>query len=187
MITLFAGGAGFGLPEISPYCTKTEVHLQMAGLPYRKKDANPDELPKGQLPFIDDGGLIANSHFIREHIEIKYKIDLDAGLSPLERAQSWAIERMIENHFGWATVPARYLIKENFEKGPAHWFDDAPEAMRPALREDLLDEIKRRLWSVGLTRHSESEVVDLGVRSLVALAGDSRRQAISRRRPADLS
>ena len=29
MITLFAAGAGFGLPEISPYVTKTEVQLMI--------------------------------------------------------------------------------------------------------------------------------------------------------------
>ena len=30
MITLFGFGAGFGLPEISPFVTKTEVQLRMA-------------------------------------------------------------------------------------------------------------------------------------------------------------
>ena len=39
MITLFGFGAGFGLPEISPYVTKTEVQLKMAGLAYRKERA----------------------------------------------------------------------------------------------------------------------------------------------------
>jgi glutathione S-transferase len=170
MITLFSAGAGFDLPEVSPYCMKTEVQLQMAGLAYRKEGASPEASPKGQLPFIDDGELIADSTFIRVHIEQKYGFDFDAGLSPVERARAWAIERMIENHFAWTTLPGRFLVKENFAKGPARWFDGAPEDMRAGLREDLLDEIRRRLWSVGVTRHSEQENIDLGVRSLVALA-----------------
>ncbi len=32
MIILYGLGPGFDLPEISPFVTKTEVHLRMAGL-----------------------------------------------------------------------------------------------------------------------------------------------------------
>ena len=54
MITLYGFGAGFGLPEISPFVTKTEVQLNMAGLAYRKEKAMPPASPKGQLPYIAD-------------------------------------------------------------------------------------------------------------------------------------
>ena len=54
MITLYGFGAGFGLPEISPFVTKTEVQLKMAGLAYRKERAMPPASPKGQLPYIED-------------------------------------------------------------------------------------------------------------------------------------
>ena len=35
MITLYGFGTGFGLPEISPFVTKTEVQLKMADLRMR--------------------------------------------------------------------------------------------------------------------------------------------------------
>ena len=98
MITLFAAGAGFGLPEISPYVTKTEVQLMMAGLTYRKTIGSREAAPKGQLPWIEDAAqVIGDSTFIRVHIERRYDVDLDLGLSGKERAQAWAIERMVEN------------------------------------------------------------------------------------------
>ena len=79
MITLYGFGTGFGLPEISPFVTKTELQLKMAGLAYRKERAMPPASPKGQLPFIDDDGdRIADSTFIRAHIERKYGFDFDA-------------------------------------------------------------------------------------------------------------
>ena len=84
VITLYGFGAGFGLPEISPFVTKTEVQLKMAGLAYRKEKAMPPASPKGQLPYIvDEAESIANSTFIRAHIEGKYGFDFDA---PLESA-----------------------------------------------------------------------------------------------------
>ena len=89
MITLYGIGPGFGLPEISPYVTKTEVQLKMAGLDYRKVKGRAELSPKGQLPFIeDDGELVADSTFIRAHIEARYGVDLDAGLSRVERAET---------------------------------------------------------------------------------------------------
>src|ERR1700742_4006424 len=128
MITLYGFGAGFGLPEISPFVTKTEVQLKMAGLAYRKERAMPPASPKGQLPYIDDGGeSIADSTFIRAHIERKYGFDFDAGLDLRARAQAWAFERMIEHHVYWAMVGARWVDPDNFAKGPTHFFDGAPE------------------------------------------------------------
>ena len=137
-ITLYAFGEGFDLPEISPYCTKAEIHLMMAGLRYRKEKAMPDASPKGQLPFIvDDGEKIADSTFIRAHIEAKYGFDFDAGPDASARAQAWAIERMLENHFGFASGYFRWLDPVNFAKGPAHFFDHAPEAIRDSLCRDV--------------------------------------------------
>src|SRR6201996_7445407 len=115
MITLYGFGPGFGLPEISPYVTKTEVQLKMAGLAYVKVRAGPSDSPKDQLPFIgDDGERIADSTSIRAHIERKYRVDLDEGLTPDERAAAWAIERMMENHFGAAVIHQRWLVPANF-------------------------------------------------------------------------
>jgi glutathione S-transferase len=166
MITLYGIGPGFGLPEISPYVTKTEVQLKMAGLEYRKARGRPDLSPKGQLPFIDDGGeLISDSTFIRAHLEATYGVDLDAGLAPAERAQAWAIERMVENHLGWCMIHARWLLKANFDKGPSHFFDQAPEGVREAARLNVNANVR----AVGVGRHSDDEIADLGEKSLDAL------------------
>lgn len=174
MIALYGFGPGFGLPEISPYVTKAEVQLKMAGLDYRKLKGCPDASPKGQLPFIEDGGeLVADSTFIRAHIEGVYGADLDAGLSPVERAQAWALERMIENHLCWCMIHARWLLKPNFDKGPGHFFDGAPDGVREAVWRQVNANVK----TAGVGRHSDDEIADLGEKSLDALSrvlGDRR-------------
>jgi glutathione S-transferase len=171
MITLYGFGTGFGLPEISPFVTKTEVQLKMAGLDYRKARAMPPASPKGQLPFIDDDGqAVADSTFIRAHIERKYGFDFDAGLSREARAQAWAFERMIEHHVYWALVGARWVDPENFAKGPAHFFDGAPEDRRERLREDAQFRVAENYLLSGLGRHAPDDDVDLALRSIFALS-----------------
>jgi glutathione S-transferase len=171
MITLYGFGTGFGLPEISPFVTKTEVQLKMAGLAYRKERAMPPASPKGQLPFIEDEGVaVADSTFIRAHIERKYGFDFDDGLDRAERAQAWAFERMIEHHLYWALVGARWVDAENFAKGPAHFFDGAPEHRREKLREDAQFRVAENYLLSGLGRHAPDDDVELAVRSLLALS-----------------
>jgi len=167
MITLYGFGPYFGLPDASPYVMKTEIHLRMAGLPYRKDFTGFPRAPKGKLPYIEDGGvLIPDSTFIRAHIERRYGHDFDAGLDAAARAQAWAIERMLEDHLAWAQTHARWIIPENFEKGPARFFDGAPEGVREA----ALARVKAALHGHGMGRHSLDEVTALGARSLDALA-----------------
>ena len=171
MIVIYGFGPGFGLPEISPFVTKTEVQLKMAGLFYRKEKAKPTASPKGQLPFIeDDGEVIADSTFIRAHLEAKYAFDFDAPLSLQDRAQAWAFERMIEHHLYWAMVGARWVDPKNFAKGPAHLFDAAPEHLREKLREDAQFRVAENYLLSGLGRHAPDEDVDLAARSLLALS-----------------
>jgi glutathione S-transferase len=168
MITLYGAGAGFGLPEISPYVMKTEVQLKMAGLAYDKRRGTREEAPKGQVPFIDtdDGLRIGDSTFIRGYLERTFGLDFDEGLSARERAEAWAIERMMENHFSWAMTQSRWLDPENFAKGPSHFFDGAPAGVR----ESVLEQVRQNVFAVGLGRHTELESVALGVRSLAAVA-----------------
>ncbi len=110
MITLFAFGPAFGLPDPSPFVIKVETLLKMAALPYRVDTGSLGKAPKGKLPYIeDDGERIADSTFIRWHLEKKYQIDFDRGLSPEERAAAWAFEKMAEDNLYWTLVHARWV------------------------------------------------------------------------------
>jgi glutathione S-transferase len=171
MITLYAFGPAFGLPDPSPFVMKTAIQLQMADLPYRTDLTGFPFAPKGKLPYIsDEGQIIADSTFIRTHIERKYGVDLDDGLTARQRAEAWTIERMLEDHLVWAAGWFRWMVEENFQKGPAHFFDTAPEMARARLLEETRAKVRQAFWSQGVGRHSIDEIADLGSRSLTALA-----------------
>lgn len=159
------------MPETSPFVLKTEVHLKMARLPYEKAHCIPPQAPQGKVPYIEDQGeIISDSTFIRAHIERKYEVDLDEGLDAGQRAQSWAIERLLEDHLYFAMMWFRWIDPDNFAKGPAHFADRAPEAERAQLRQQMQASKVEDLRSHGLGRHSPEQIAVLGLRSIDALA-----------------
>jgi glutathione S-transferase len=167
MITLYAFGPFFGLPDPSPFVLKTLTQLRMSGLPHRLARGGPPSAPKGKLPYIeDDGAIIPDSVFIEEHLRRAHGVDLNAGLTPRQAALAWALERMLEDHLYWAILHARWANEANFAKGPSQFFAGAPEAVKTAARERAM----QNLYGHGMGRHSEAEVAHLAARDLAAAA-----------------
>src|SRR5215831_19981504 len=108
VITLHRFGPFLGTPDSSPFVIKVMVLLEFAGLAYRAVSSNPWKAPKRLLPFIEDEGeTIADSTLIRFHLERKYGIDFDAGLSAEQRAVAWCVERTCEEHLYFAMLESR--------------------------------------------------------------------------------
>jgi len=172
MITLFGFGPAFGLPDASPFVIKAHLLLKMAGQPYRLDRGGFRKAPKGKLPYIDDEGVIvADSAFIRFHLEKKYGIDFDAGLSAEQRGIAHAVEKLCEDHLYWFGVHYRWLVDENFVKGPARIFDMFPAPLRPLLKAMVRRGVRRTLKGQGTGRHKDDEKVLLVGRAAEALSG----------------
>ena len=134
MITLYGSGPNFGLPDASPFVTKAETLLRMSKLPFEKALMSFSKAPKGKIPYIeDDGQLLGNSTLIRWHLEKKYGIDFDQGLSAEQLAIAWAFEKMAEDNLYWASVYFRWMIDANFRKGPVNFFKGVPAPVRPVV------------------------------------------------------
>ena len=171
MITLYGVGPGFGLPEVSPFVTKTEVQLRMAGLPYRKEptgssgrrraSSRTSTIPARSCPIPPSSATIWSGPTA--------SISTRAS-APASAPIAWAVERMLENHLGWASSYFRWIVPENFAAGPAHLFDHAPEALRESLRREVQARIADRLFGQGMGRHSHEEIAELGTRTLWSLA-----------------
>ncbi|WP_108682200.1 glutathione S-transferase family protein [Methyloceanibacter sp. wino2] len=171
MITLYTFGPAFGLPDMSPFVTKAEMLLKLAGLDYRTDPNGFNKAPKGKLPYIDDDGeVIADSTFIRRHIERKYGIDFDKGLDAEQRATAWAFERMFEDHAYWTFLHARWVDQGNFDRGPRVYFERMPMPMRLIVPRIARRQLKAQIMGQGIGRHSDAEIVELGTRSLDAAA-----------------
>jgi glutathione S-transferase len=143
----------------------------MAGLPYAVDTGSLSKAPKGKLPYIvDDGQAIGDSTLIRWHLEKKYDMDFDRGLSAEQRAVAWAFEKMLDEHLYWAVVHARWMDDANFDKGPRIFFRKIPAPVRAFLLPMIRRQIRRALHAQGMGRHSGAEIVALGTRSIDASA-----------------
>ena len=171
MITLYTFGPASGLPDISPFVTKAEMLLKLARLDYQTDSNGFDKAPKGKLPYIvDDGEFIADSTFIRWHLEKKYGIDFDQGLDAEQRAIAWAFEKMFEDHVYWTVLHARWVDEENFNRGPRLFFQQMPMPMRLIVPYLARRQIKGQIKGHGMGRHSDAEIAALGKRTLDAAA-----------------
>ncbi|MEQ1613177.1 MAG: glutathione S-transferase family protein [Hyphomicrobiaceae bacterium] len=171
MITLYVFGPMLGLPDPSPMCMKVHALLKIAKLDYRVDTKGFKKAPKGKLPYIDDAGaIVADSTFIRWHVEEKYGIDFDKGLSPAERAQAWAFEKLCEDNLYWANMHDRWLDDANFARGPAKFFDSVPAPLRPLIRAAMLRKVRKNLHAQGTGRHSAAEISRLAIHGIDAIA-----------------
>ena len=172
MITLHTFGPNFGLPDPSPFVTKADVLLKMSGLPYTTVRSDVRRAPKRKLPYIeDDGKIVADSTFIRLHLETNHRVDFDRHLTSGEKDIAWAVEKMLEDHLYWAVVHFRWMKDANFSKGPRRFFDAVPAPMRPLIVGAVRRSVRRNLYGQGTGRHSDAEIAILANRAVDALAG----------------
>lgn len=178
MMTLYGFGPAFGLPDPSPFVTKAELLLKWAQVPYQVNCRGFLKAPKGKLPYIEDQQVrVPDSTFIRWHIEKKYGIDFDAGLSEADRSIAWSVEKMLEDHLYWAMLYYRWCDEDNYQKGPAQFFRNIPWPIRGLVERHVRRKMRAYLQAQGMGRHTEQEIQALaakGFSSLAALLGNKR-------------
>jgi glutathione S-transferase len=171
MIILQTIGPMFGLLDPSPFVTKMDVLLKMSGVPYESKPGDFRQAPKGKVPFIiEDGVKMGDSTLIRLHLENKYGVNFDKHLSEAEKGIAWAVEKMLEDNLYWALLYSRWMLDENFYKGPANFFNGVPAIIRPLVVAMVRRSVRRNLYGHGFGRHSADEIFTLGNKAIDAVA-----------------
>jgi glutathione S-transferase len=163
MITLYASGPLFGQPDPSPFVTKAMLLLKMASIPFESKPLSFSKAPKKKIPYIATAdGMLGDSHFIKCYLEKTHAVDFSGGFGPEEHAKGWAIARMLEDHFYFLIVHDRWANKENFDRGPAQFFNAAPAPIRPIVKCFIRSRVLKMLDAQGMARHTDVERAQLG-------------------------
>ena len=171
MIKLISFPAVYNVKTGTPFGLKLMALMKMADIPFELEyQVDPRKAPTKKFPLIiDDGEALADSHFIRLHMEKKHDIDFDEGLSPLERAHSLALVRMLEEHFYWCMMFDRWVEEDNWVRFRDTVFKDLPPIIGGFIAKQIRKQTVRDSHGQGVSRHGRERVMALGVEDLSAL------------------
>lgn len=177
MLKLITYHPAFGLPTATPFGAKAMWLLEMSGQEWEVEFSNdPRSGPKQKLPvLVDDGEVIPDSDAIRTHLEAKYNVDFDKGLSEEQRAISRAIIRMTEEHLYFALVCNRWLNDENWEHVRKAFFGQIPRLVNGFITKKIRKGVRAAMYSQGMGRHSVEEQfarADHDISTIQTLLGD---------------
>lgn len=168
-LTLVTFAPCFGVRSPSPFTLKVEALLRMTDQPYVCRYGTPQDGPRGKLPvLIDNGEVIADSRFIRRHLESKYGVDFNEGLDADARARSIALQRVCEEHLYWAQTYFRWA--DHATKLRDGYFANLARPIRDLVTMVVRRQVRRDLQGHGLGRMTRSEIIDLATEDLSALS-----------------
>ena len=172
MIKLHQFARTWGIPNLSHFCCKLETYLRLTQIPYQIIESIPPKAPKGKLPFIeDDGKKIADSDLIIRYLIQKHGDQLEASLSPSQKAISIAMQRLLEDHLFWITMYTRWQYSDkNWQINKKAIFHSFPPLIRDVVASVYRFFVRRQIHRHGLGRHSSEEIFQLGRADLDALS-----------------
>jgi glutathione S-transferase len=171
MLRLISYPPAFGQPSPSPFCVKAMCLLKMSGLEWEPEwQADPRKTPNGKLPVLRDGDMtIADSHFIRLHLEQAHGIDFDAGLDADARARALMAGRVLEEHLYWAIVQDRWFDEQNWAVLRDAYFAGIPGPVRGFVANYVRKQVRAQIDGHGIGRHGAQAIARLGAEDLGAM------------------
>ncbi len=176
MITLVTFPAGWGEASFSPFCVKAMYLLNASGLPWKREDqTDPRKYPQGKFPAIRaEGKLIGDSENIRQYL-VDQGRDIDAHLTPEQRAELLAWTRLAEEHLYYHQVLDRWYTPDVWDTTRKDYFKSLPFPVNKILPRVLRKNLLSGLNFLGHTRFPEEmrmRRLDQDLKAIAARIGD---------------
>jgi glutathione S-transferase len=170
MLTLFSYPGLCGVADNNPYGLKVYAFLKLCNIPFRHEHIfDASKAPRGQLPFILDGGqTVSDSDVIISHLIEKYSLAIDDGLTSVQRNTHLLIRRMLDDLY-WVMSFSRWT-DERF------WplFRDTILRTHPNVTVDALETAReynfKRYYFQGIGRYEPDDAYAKGIADLNVLA-----------------
>ena len=170
MLTLYSYPELFGVADNNGYGLKVFAFLKLAGVPFRHEHIfDASKAPRAQLPYIVDGeDTIGDSETILAYVADKYRVTLDAALTPAQRATDLMVNRTLDDLY-WVMSYSRWKDERYW-----HLFRDALKREHPAVTDEGLLKAKdfnaQRYHYQGIGRYEPDAAMARGLADLAALA-----------------
>jgi glutathione S-transferase len=170
MLTLYSYPPLFGVADNNGYGLKVYAFLKLAGVPFTHEHIfDASKAPRGQLPYIvDDGETVGDSETILAFLTKKYRIAMDAALTPAQHGQNLFVTRTLDDLY-WVMSYSRW-------KDERYWgaFRDALKREHPSLTDEGLLKAKefnaQRYYYQGIGRYEPDAAMARGLADLAALS-----------------
>ena len=170
MLTVSSYPEQFGVADTNGNGLKVYAFLKLAGVPFVHEHIfDASAAPRGQLPYVvDDGETIGDSETIIAHLVGKYRLTIDADLTPEQRMMNHLVTRMLDDLY-WVMSYSRWKDERYF---PA--FRDAFIAQHPQIDVTSMDKARdynaQRYHFHGIGRYAPEQAYARGLADLQVLA-----------------
>jgi glutathione S-transferase len=170
MLTLYSYPEMFGVADNNGYGLKVFAFLKLAGVAFTHEHVfDASAAPRGQLPYIDDDGdVVGDSEAIIAHVTARYRVGIDAALTPAQRTTNLLVTRMLDDLY-WVMSYSRWKDERFY---PA--FRDAFMAQHSRIDATGLDKARdynaQRYFFQGIGRYLPDQAYARGIADLRTLA-----------------
>src|SRR6516162_1520601 len=170
MLTLYSYPTLFGIADNNGYGLKLYAFLKLTGVSFRHEHIfDASKAPRSQLPYIVDGDdIVGDSETILAYLTQKYRLTIDAALTPAQRTTNLLITRMHDDLY--------WVMSYSRAKDERYWhaFRDALLREHPSLTEEGLAKAQefnsKRYYYQGIGRYEPAAAMARGLADLEALA-----------------
>ena len=173
MIKLYGFGPALGVEDLSPFVMKINAYMRMARLEFEMVNDlfNLQKSPRGKLPYIEDEGeIIADSHFIIEHLKSKHGNPLEDWLSDEQKAHNHLIIRSLDENLYWCLVYSRWLKDDSWPTLKKALFGHMPIPIRNIAPGVARKTAKTQILKQGMGKHSYEQIETIAKSSFESLS-----------------
>jgi glutathione S-transferase len=170
MLTLYSYPELFGVADNNGYGLKVFAFLKFASLPFlHERLLHALSAPRGQLPYIvDDGETIGDSDTIVAYLKRKYRLAIDADLTPAQQRTDLLVTRMLDDLY-WVMSYSRWKDERYFPALRDAFLEQHPNVNATGLNK-VRDYNEKRYYFQGIGRYTPDQAYARGLADLEVLA-----------------